>query len=242
MAKYRSRIYGRYVDAATTKLAPDAIAGLEPRRATLTRLIAEHFPPQKDAAILEVGCGHGALLYFAREAGYTNMRGVDRTPSQVEAARRLGINEVRAGEMLPTLYGTPAASLDAVIAYDVIEHLTKDELIDLADEIVRVLKPGGRWIVHAPNGLSPFAGAMTFGDLTHELAFTPESLTQLFLSSGFREATFHEDSPVAHGAKSTLRALLWPVIRFLYRAALVVETGMSDYRIFTLNLIAVATK
>jgi len=242
MAKYRSRIYGRYVDAATTKLAPDTLDGLEPRRPTLTRLIAQHFPPQKDAAILELGCGHGALLYFARESGYTNIRGVDRSPPQVEAARRLGINEVRSGEMLPTLYGTAAASLDAVIAYDVIEHLTRDELIDIADEIARVLKPGGRWIVHVPNGLSPFAGAMAYGDLTHELAFTPESLTQLFLSCGFRDATFHEDGPVPHGAFSTVRALLWPVVRFFYRAALLIETGMADYRVFTLNFIAVATK
>src|SRR5581483_4474529 len=114
--------------------------------------------------------------------GYTNMRGVDASPAQVDAARRLRIAGVSAGEMLPTLRTTAAASQDAVIAYDVIEHLTKDELIEVTDEVVRVLKPGGRWIVHVPNGLSPFAGVMTYGDLTHELAFTPESLTQLFLS------------------------------------------------------------
>ena len=240
-AKYRTRIYGRYVEAASARLAPTSLDGLAPRRATLTRLINDHFPTDKDAAILELGCGHGALLYFARQAGYTNVHGVDGSASQVEAARQLGITEVRSGEMLPTLYGMPAACLDAVIAYDVIEHLTRDELIDVTDEILRVLKPGGRWIVHVPNGLSPFAGVILYGDLTHEQAFTPESLTQLFLSSGFATATFHEDPPAAHGAASMLRALLWPLVRLFYRAALMIETGM-DYRIFTTNLIAVAIK
>lgn len=240
--KYRARIYDRYVEAATSPVAPDSLAGLETRRASSMRLISRHFPPQRDAAILELGCGHGALLYFAQQAGYTNISGVDRSPAQVEAAKRLGIQGVRPGDMLPTLYAVAPASLDAVITYDVIEHLTKDELIDVTDEIQRVLKPGGRWIIHAPNGLSPFMGVMAYGDLTHEQAFTPDSLTQLFLSSGFSAATFHEDPPAAYGLASTVRALLWRPIRYLYRFLLLVETGIAGYRVFTINLIAVATK
>ena len=240
--KYRSRIYERYVEAATSPVAPDNLAGLDTRRASLMRLIRRHFPPQRDAAILELGCGHGALLHFAQQAGYTNITGVDRSPPQIEAARRLGIKNVRAGDMLPTLYAVAPASLDAVITYDVIEHLTKDELIDVTDEVARVLKPGGRWIIHAPNGLSPFCGVMAYGDLTHEQAFTPESLTQLFLSSGFKSAVFDEDPPAAYGLTSTVRALLWRAIRCVYRVLLLAETGIASYRVFTINLIAVATK
>jgi SAM-dependent methyltransferase len=240
--KYRGRIYGDYVKAATADLAPETIEGLASRSPVLSRFIAAHFPAGSGAAILDLGCGHGALLYFARRAGYTNVTGVDASPAQIDAARRLGIDGIKAGEILPTLRATPAASLDAVIAYDVIEHFTKDELIDVTDEVFRTLKSGGCWIVHAPNGLSPFCGVMTYGDLTHEMAFTPESLTQLFLASGFKSASFHEDPPAARGLKSLVRALLWRVVRFFYRAALVIETGISDYRVFTINLIAVAVK
>lgn len=242
MSRYRERIYRHYVDAASTPLAPPTLDGLEPRRAVLTRLIAEHFPPAPDARILELGCGHGALLHFARLAGYTNMAGIDASPAQVAAAQRLGIAGVDHGELLPTLKATPAQSQDAVVAYDVIEHLTKDELLDIADEVARVLKPGGRWIIHAPNGLSPFCGVMAYGDLTHEQAFTPESLTQLFLACGFGSASFHEDPPAAHGLASSVRAVLWRVIRQMLRVMLVVETGMTQYRVLTMNLIAVAVK
>jgi SAM-dependent methyltransferase len=240
--KYRARIYGDYVNAATDALAPETTAGLASRSPVLTRFIAEHFPPEPDAAILDLGCGHGALLYFAGQAGYTNVSGIDGSPAQIEAAHRLGIAGVKAGEILPSLRLTPAASLDAVIAYDVIEHLTKDELIDVTDEVFRTLKPGGRWIVHAPNGLSPFCGVMTYGDLTHEMAFTPESLTQLFLACGFKSASFYEDPPAVRGLKSAVRAVLWRLLRQVYRAALVIETGMPEYRVFTINLTAVAVK
>jgi cyclopropane fatty-acyl-phospholipid synthase-like methyltransferase len=242
LTRYRDRIYRHYVAAASTPLAPANVAGLEPRRAVLTRLIAEYFPAARDARILELGCGHGALLHFAREAGYTNLSGIDASPAQVAAARQLGIADVQQGELLPALRAAAPASHDAVVAYDVIEHLTKDELLDMADEVARVLKPGGRWIIHAPNGLSPFCGVMAYGDLTHEQAFTPESLTQLFLACGFRTASFHEDPPAVRGLPSAVRAALWALIRQLIRFSLVVETGMTQYRVLTMNLIAVAVK
>jgi len=240
--RYRRRIYDDYVKAASAPLAPDSVAGLEGRRPVLARFIADHFPPNRDARILEVGCGHGVLLHFARDAGYTNMSGVDGSPAQVEAARKLGIDGIRQADLLAALAEEPEGSFDAVVAYDVIEHLTKDELIDMTDAVRRVLKPGGRWLVHAPNGLSPFAGVMRYGDLTHEQAFTPESLTQLFLASGFRDASFHEDPPAIRGLKSAVRGLLWRVVRAVMRFALVVETGMPEYRVLTMNLIAVAVK
>lgn len=242
MNRLRERIYRHYVDAASTPLAPSSVEGLAPRHAVLARLIANHFPSARDARILELGCGHGALLHFAQKAGYTDMSGVDASPAQVAAARQLGIAGVAQGELLATLKATEAGSYDAVVAYDVIEHLTKDELLDMADEVARVLKPGGRWIIHAPNGLSPFCGVMMYGDLTHELAFTPESLTQLFLACGFRSAEFHEDPPAAHGLASAVRAWLWKLVRQVFRVMLIVETGMTGYRVFTINLIAVAVK
>lgn len=106
---YRSRIYTHYVQARTQALAPDTLAGLAPRSHSLRRLIDQHFPADKNAAVLDLGCGHGALLHFAREAGYVNLRGVDGSPQQVAAARRLGIDEVEEGDLRDAL----AAQADA---------------------------------------------------------------------------------------------------------------------------------
>ena len=240
---YRTRIYTHYVQSRMQALAPDTLAGLTPRAPYLHRLVREHFPPDRQAAVLDLGCGHGALLHFAREAGYTDLRGVDGSPQQVAAARRLGIEGVAEGDLLDTLAGQADASLDVVVAFDVIEHFTRDELLPFVDQVHRVLKPGGRWIIHVPNGESPFFGAIRFGDLTHELAFTRISIAQLLLSSGFADLRCFEDTPVVHGAKSLLRWLLWKGFRGVLRLYIAAETGdASNARIFSQNLLAVATK
>lgn len=240
---YRTRIYNRYVQARAQPLAPPTLAELAPRAPSLRRLVAAHFPADRHAAVLDVGCGHGALLHFAREAGYTNLRGVDGSPEQVVAARRLGIEGVEEGDLRETLAAQADASLDIVVAFDVIEHFTRDELLPFVDQVRRALKPGGRWIIHVPNGESPFFGAVRYGDLTHELAFTRTSLNQLLLSSGFGEVRCFEDAPVVRGAKSALRWLLWRGFRGVLRLYNAAETGdTSKAHIFSRNLLAVATK
>lgn len=239
-SNYRDRIYRHYVEAATEKLAPDTLAGLKSREPHLAKLVARHFPADRTAAIVDLGCGHGALLHAARKAGYTNLLGYDRSPSQVAAARRLDI-PVREGDLFEVIRNLPAQSQDVVVAFDVIEHFDKDELIEFTDQTLRVLRPGGRWIVHVPNGVSPFSGIVRYGDLTHELSFTPESLTQLALSSGFRSIDCFEDEPVAHGLKSAVRLALWKVLRGMLRFYLTVETGASQ-PVLTQNMLAVAVK
>lgn len=243
MTDYRDRLYRNYVDARDNPIAPTSLDGLRGRAAPLRRLIRRYFPASRGAVILDLGCGHGALVYFAREAGYDNARGVDRSPQQVEAARRLGIAGVRQGDLVDTLKSQADGSHDIVITFDVIEHLTKNELMALTDEVLRVLRTEGKWIIHAPNAESPMFGRIRYGDLTHEQAFTRTSLSQLLLSSGFSHVVCEEDAPRPHGVKSFVRWLLWRGIRAVLRVYLAVEVGSGERAaIFTQNLIAVATK
>lgn len=240
---YRQRIYGAYVSGRNEALAPDSIAGLAPRLPYLRRLIRLCMPPDRQLTILDIGCGHGAVLYALQQAGYSNVHGVDGSAEQVLAAQRLGISGVKQGDLMQTLRDTPDASLDVLIAFDVIEHFTKSELICLVDEVHRVLTSGGRWIIHVPNAESPFSGRMRFGDYTHEQAFTRTSLGQLLRSSGFDTLECFEDSPVPNGLKSIIRSIGWQVIRAMLMAWIAIETGSLDRRaIFTQNLLAVGHK
>lgn len=243
MNLYRDRIYNNYVHARHQALAPDSVVGLAPRAAYLRRLVRRHFPQDHNARILDLGCGHGAILHFAREAGYTDIRGVDGSPEQVAAARKLGIAGVEEGNIHDMLASVTDASIDVIITFDVIEHFTRDELIPLVDSIYRVLKSGGSWLIHVPNGESPFGGRIRYGDFTHELAFTRTSLGQLLFSSGFSGEESFEDTPVPHGIKSTVRAILWWAIRCVLLAYTVIETGTFDKKaIFTQNFLTVAVK
>jgi SAM-dependent methyltransferase len=240
---YRGRIYGRYVNARLEALAPTTLDGLRPRAPYLRKLIRDHFPADRDATILDLGCGHGALLHYAREAGYRKLKGIDRSPEQVAAANRLGIAGVREGDLMKAISSMPGESQEVVITFDVIEHFRKDEVIAFVDQIRRVLRPCARWVIHTPNGESPFGARVRYSDFTHEIAYTRESIRQLLLSSGFAHVECYEDSPIPHGIKSSIRWILWRGIRAGLRLWLAVETGETGrHAIFSQNLLAVATK
>lgn len=238
----RARIYDHYVYGRTTALAPASVAGFADKSLYLRRIIREHFPPDRDAAIIDLGCGHGALLYFARQAGYRQLSGVDLSPEQVAEAARLGIEGVRQGDLMDTLAELPSDSHDVVVAFDVIEHFTRDELLPFVDEVLRVLKPGGTWIINTPNAESPLFGRIRYGDLTHEQAFTAVSMGQLLLSSGFRSFRCFEVTPIVHGVKSAGRYVIWRLFRALLRLYVAAEMGTARSAIFTQNFLTVAVK
>lgn len=240
---YRERIYGAYVSGRQQALAPESLEGLKSRLPYLRWMVRTCLPLSKDARIVDLGCGHGAILHALCLQGFRNVSGIDGSSEQVEAARRLGIEGVRQGDLREFLRETADQSLDAIITFDVIEHFTREELIPLVDEIHRVLRPDGRWLIHVPNGESPFGGSMRYWDFTHELAFTRASLGQLCLSSGFTEVKTWEDRPTPHGVKSTIRAVLWRVLRAGWLFYNAVETGSVDRgAIFSRNLLAIAQK
>ena len=97
-SNYRQRIYGRYVTARDKVLAPPNLHGLRPRLPFFRQIIREHFPRDRNATILELGCGHGAFLYAMHQAGYNGATGVDAAAEQVHAARALGIVGVELGD------------------------------------------------------------------------------------------------------------------------------------------------
>ena len=240
---YRARIYGQYVKARQHSLAPASLDDIRPRLPMMRRIIRNRFPRKKDAAIVDLGCGHGAFLYACMQEGYRNAVGVDRSPEQVAEAKRLGIAGVIEGDLMEYLRGLPDDSQDVVICFDVIEHFTKEELLPFIDQVFRVLKKDGVWVLHIPNGESPFGMMMLAWDFTHEISFTRTSIAQLLISSGFSQVSCEEDAPVPHGVKSGARWMLWKMIRMSFRFYMAVETGvLSREQIFTMNFLAYARK
>src|SRR5262245_51502249 len=49
-------------------------------------------PKQRSTPILDIGCGSGQFLYFLREQGYHDVRGIDLDRDQVELGRELGLD------------------------------------------------------------------------------------------------------------------------------------------------------
>lgn len=236
------RVYDHYLSRRTSRLAPDTPEGLTSRAPFLDHVIHSHMPADRRSIVIDLGCGHGAMVLRLRAAGYINVIGIDASPEQIEAAARLGIGGLELGDLLEALQSRPDASADVAILFDVLEHFTRPAVFAIVDEIARVLKPGGRAIVHAPNGEAPFGGRIRYCDITHELCFTRESISQVFLGAGFTRVTSFECGPVAHGPLSAGRRVLWSVVRTIWALCLLIETGSAAGAIFSQNFLTVAAK
>jgi hypothetical protein len=150
---------------------------------------------------------------------------------------------VQEGDLLTALESKAENCCDVVVTFDVIEHLSKQELFECADEVQRILKKGGRWLIHVPNAESPMFGSIRYGDITHELAFTRHSLAQILAIAKFSQIECYEDAPHPHGLVSAVRWMLWKIIKFALLSWSAVETGYIDNKcIFTRNLYAIAIK
>ncbi len=232
------RIYGQPVAEDF-----DPASNHKPREAYLRKIIQQHFPKQDNAHILDLGCGFGDLLICAKQAGYTNLVGADSSASRVKIAQQSGLSDISQQDALACLAATSDNSVDVLACFDIIEHLPKAELPIFTDAVLRVLRPGGRWLIHAPNGISPFGGRIRYGDLTHELAFTPAALEHWLQASGYTSIQCYEEAPAAHGAISAVRWLLWQGIRCLYKFFILVETGdRGKHVIVSQNFLTVAQK
>lgn len=230
MSGWKEALYQSYVssghvtDAEPGKSTEQHFRG---RRAHLQSIIRRHFPSSRASRILDIGCGHGALLYFLQKAGYQDVSGIDGSREQVELARQLGVKGVQLGDGIDFIRNREDASADVVCLFDVLEHQTREEAFDLLTEVRRVLSSGGVCIGHAPNAAGLFGMRVRYGDLTHEQAFTSASLSQLFRSVSFNNVQSYEDKPAVHGATSAVRRLIWETGTAPFRLLLMAETGTS---------------
>lgn len=244
MVNYKQQIYQYYFSKRVNRDLPTSIQQLANRQPFYLNLIDKYFPKDKNLKIVELGCGYGAFLYFVENAGYQNIMGVDNSSEMVDAAKKLGINNVQEGDITEYLKKCSDKSIDVLLLIDVIEHFTKLELYELVGEFYRVLATGGKVICHQPNAEGLFGNAILYGDYTHEQAFTRVSMAQLFLSNGFSGVSSFEDKPLGHGIKRYLRKFIWTaLLRPFYLFLIAVESGGSDKNIIlTKNFCSVITK
>jgi SAM-dependent methyltransferase len=148
---------------------------------------------------------------------------VDISAEQIELAQQRGVNAEQ-HDALAYLAANPR-SFDAILAVDVLEHFTRDELGHLAKHLFNALKPRARFIVQTANGAGLHPGQVIYGDLTHQTIFTPESLGQLLRSVGFETLAFYETGPIPVRIRGKLDVVLWTAIKVVANTVRHVETG-----------------
>lgn len=189
--------------------------GTGPERLTERKLFAIELARsgiQPPARILEIGFGNGDFLIFLKSQGF-DCHGVERRDVHNARLQELGINAVSR-----PLDDLDPDQFDAVFAFDVLEHMTKPELIDTMAQIQRVLKSGGRLLARFPNGASPFGRYSHNGDLTHLLALTANSFAQVCSLVGLRHDGTWNAAYLWLG-QSGLKRIFKPMLVALRRAS-----------------------
>lgn len=107
--------------------------------------------PVRGALVLDVGAGPRQFADAFRAAGARYVP-VDHDP---------GVSSVRAGGLIATAGALPVgdATVDIVFSSNLLEHVSVPEAV--ADELVRVLRPGGVLFLSYTNWLSPWGGHET---------------------------------------------------------------------------------
>jgi 2-polyprenyl-3-methyl-5-hydroxy-6-metoxy-1,4-benzoquinol methylase len=237
---YRERIFERYASVFKAGSAEAPLEAVDRWGDAYAVYLAGWLPESPDAAIADVACGPGWLLRFLARRGYRSLAGVDVSAEQAALARRHAPG-VECGDVLEFLRKRPA-SFDLITGIDIVEHFTKDEVLDFLDACHAALRPGGRLVLQTPNGESPFAGAVRYGDFTHETCFTPALLRQLLELSGFEGVECREAGPIPRGAASLVRVALWRVVRALLRLWNLAETGNAGSGTLTRVFLASAVR
>lgn len=241
MKHYKDIIYENYVNNHTQLLyGQETLAHIEGQFPVWRYYFGQLLPPGKEAAVLDIGCGTGSFVYFLQNMGYTRAQGIDLSKGQIEAGYALGIENIQCAD-LHTFLADKKETYDCIVARDVLEHFTRQEIFEILFAVRAALRPGGCLILQSPNGEGIFYTSIFYGDFTHEMAFTQSSLQQICLNTGFSGVECLPAGPVPKGLISTVRWLFWQLIVLKNRFYKMVETG-SSRGIFTQNLIAKAIR
>jgi len=121
------------------------------------KLAGEYLPKNKEAVIIDVGCGDGSFAdYLDLRNSYSNVFLLDGNKKTVENVE--GANFYR----VPDRLNFEDNSVEYIHCSHMIEHLKSDDLFVFLKEIDRVLKKNGILVISAPLLWSRF-----YDDLTH---------------------------------------------------------------------------
>lgn len=205
--------------------------------ATLGRLLG-NWGTQRGEVMVDLGSGMGEGCLFAMARGAASATGINLSGSENDLARSLVPGATFLDTDLVTgLKSLPDASVDRVMALNILEHIDKQTLAAVLEEIARVLKPSGCLIAMTPNAGSPWGAMTRYWDITHEIAYTPSSFRQIGYLCGFATFDFRECGPRPHGVVSGIRYVLWQMIRLGIKFRLMVEMASTKGGIYTADML-----
>lgn len=167
--------------------------------------------------ILEIGFGHGHFMGWAKSRNY-KIDGIEKNSHLVEIAIQNGFSATStSGEG----YGHEKYNL--IAAWDVLEHMSHDEIEAALSNVRDALVVGGYFIAKFPNGDSPLGLMHQNGDITHRTSigyhkwtfFAQQAKMKIVAIRGTRKVIFYPN-PFVTLIKST-HWIIQKIAQWIYR-------------------------
>ncbi len=139
-----------------------------------------------NSMVIDLGCGRGEFLELLRDENIKG-KGVDLYEPYVQKCQRNGL-EVECGDAIDYLTTLDDNSVGAIFAFQVIEHITYQNIIDIMQLSRNKLVDGGILVMETPNPMSLFIFTHAFYmDPTHTKPIHPLTLQYLAEKNGYKD-------------------------------------------------------
>jgi len=236
---YRKKIYERYLTSDDFNNF-DEIVNRFNSAYYIDHNIKNNLPKDKNAKILDMGCGFGMFLKHIKSLGYTNIKGVEIGDEQNKFLKNKGFYIIQSD--IFEFLKTTDEKFDFVTMFDVLEHFTKEEIVEILPLIKNILNENGKFVFRVPNGEAMLKGSIMYSDFTHETFFTARSLKQIFNIFDFSDTKIYPVYPIKHGIQSTIRYYAYRFYELIYKIGIVFETGGAKNFVSTQNILGVISK
>jgi 2-polyprenyl-3-methyl-5-hydroxy-6-metoxy-1,4-benzoquinol methylase len=175
--------------------------------------------------VLELGCGVGGIANWLASQG-VHVTAIDVSPEAIQAARRRAASLDRppvfhCAELRRT--ADWVGPFHVVLAFDLIEHLPPDDLLETLTNVGRMLSPGGLFLCTTPNRtrlvnrLRALLGRPLSMYEAHEHEYAVDELLALLARAGLKPTSIAGCHLVAPGWTFGV-PLVHPLSRWLGRA------------------------
>lgn len=161
---------------------------------------------KKGDRLLEIGFGEGLFLDWAKYAGF-DITGVEINRNFYVLAKERG-HKVYLGNAKEVLHGSDK-KYNGIFLFDVLEHLTMEEISSLFDFFQTILEKKGKILARFPNGGSPFGRFLQHSDATHVTVLTGSNIQDIAQLSGLEVKGIYNGARTKRTGVHKSRLLKW---------------------------------
>ncbi len=167
---------------------------IKERQLQYVKYAAEAYQNSKGDYVLDIGCGRGEFLEILSENNIPS-KGIDTNEENINFCRGLNMN-VELLDALKFMKSVKDDSLIGVTAFQVVEHLNTEYLMEFLKTSFQKIKEGGIIVLETVNPFSLCSLMNFFTDLTHRNPIPAITLKYIMEASGFSEGEIKYLSPI----------------------------------------------